>query len=83
MKDKNITRISITLCLGVIIAPIALFAIYYMEIFTSDKDLCLDSGICKEGLEINTEYGFIKINEQNCRKYNWQWNFDNSECKIK
>lgn len=37
------------------------------------KDSCLDIGICKEGLEINSKYGLIQINEENCLKYNWKW----------
>lgn len=36
-----------------------------------DIDGCLDSGDCAEGLFINTEYGKIEINKENCLKYNW------------
>jgi len=48
-----------------------------------DKDICLDSAICKEGLEVNTEYGLIKISEESCIKYNWQWNAKSKKCNMR
>jgi len=48
-----------------------------------DKDACLDSSICKEGLEINTEYGLIKINQKNCIKYGWIWDEKRKRCNMK
>lgn len=48
-----------------------------------DKDTCLDSSICKEGLEINTEYGLIKINKNNCLKYGWIWDEKRKRCNMK
>lgn len=47
-----------------------------------DEDICLDMGLCKEGLEVNTEYGKIKINEKNCKKYHWVWNEEKRYCKV-
>jgi len=47
-----------------------------------DKDTCLDTSICKEGLEINTEYGLIKINKENCLKYGWIWNDKKKSCNL-
>ena len=46
------------------------------------KDTCLDTSICKEGLEINTEYGLIKINKENCLKYNWVWDNEKKSCNL-
>ncbi len=43
-------------------------------------DTCLDTGICTDGLEINTEYGLVKINKENCIKYNWKW--ENGYCDV-
>jgi len=46
------------------------------------KDTCLDSSICKEGLEVNTEYGLIKINKNNCLKYGWIWDEKIKSCNF-
>lgn len=48
-----------------------------------DEDFCLDSAICSEGLELNTEYGKIKINKENCLKYGWGWNETKKQCDLK
>ena len=48
-----------------------------------DKDFCLDNSKCREGLEVNTKYGLIKINEANCLKYNWNWDKKSKICTIK
>ncbi len=48
-----------------------------------DKDFCLDNSICREGLKVNTKYGIIKINEENCLKYNWNWDKKSKICTIK
>ena len=69
---------------------ILLFIIYFLspEILPSvmhqlDIDTCLDTGVCAEGLEINTEYGRIKINKENCLKYSWKWNKDRNSCNLR
>ena len=49
--------------------------------FASDN--CLDTGMCKEGLEVNTEYGLVRINKENCTKYNWEWLDKIKTCEIK
>lgn len=48
-----------------------------------DIDDCLDSGACAEGLFINTEFGKIEINKENCLKYNWTWSEERKYCKLK
>jgi len=83
MSEKKIIKISIIFCLFIVILTVVLFATWYADMFNSDLDYCLDTGICKENLEINTAYGRIKINEQNCHKYNWQWDYKNRRCKLK
>ncbi len=48
------------------------------------KDTCLDIGICKEGLEIrNAEGNIVKINKENCLKYNWSWNEERKSCDVR
>lgn len=49
----------------------------------SDLDTCLDVGICAQDLEINTEYGLVKINKENCLKYHWKWDKKNKSCYIR
>ena len=49
----------------------------------SDKDICLDSGLCKKGMKVNTENGCIIINEKNCINNNGTWNKDKNECQFK
>ena len=46
-------------------------------------DVCLDSGFCAENLEVNTVHGLIKINKENCLKYNWKWDEKKKHCNIK
>ena len=47
-----------------------------------DKDVCLDSSICKAGLEINNEYGLIKVNKENSLKYKWFWDDKKKSCNL-
>lgn len=60
---------------------LGIFGILYFV--KDDKDFCLDSGICKEGLKLNTEHGKITISRENCKKYHWVWNEEQSTCFIK
>lgn len=66
--------------LSFLILFILIFGVFY--VIKDDKDICLDSGICIEGLIINTQYGEISINKENCIKYNWLWNDEKRFCKI-
>ncbi len=59
--------------------------LFSMKLFPDIKnsfaiDTCLDTGICADGLEINTEYGLVKINKENFLKYNWKW--ENGYCDV-
>lgn len=60
---------------------LGIFGIFYF--IKDDKDFCMDSGICKEGLEFNTEHGTIIITKENCKKYRWVWDEIQSTCFIK
>ena len=73
------TFLKFTILLIIIICAI------YISIIASigfDKDVCLDSSVCKEGLKINTEYGLIKINKETCLKYNWVWDDKKKSCNL-
>ncbi|MDO5438237.1 MAG: hypothetical protein Q4F80_08590 [bacterium] len=48
-----------------------------------DKDACLDSGYCKEGLSLNTANGRIIINEENCKQENGTWIDKKRVCQFK
>lgn len=58
--------------------PVSMFLFYLFD----DKDSCLDIGICAQGLEINTQYGLVLINKENCLKYNWKWDEKTKSCNI-
>ncbi len=65
----------------IILVPIILIFIGSTILF-DDKDYCLDTGKCIEGLEVNTEYGKVKITKENCLKYNWKWNEEKKWCDL-
>ena len=48
-----------------------------------DQDVCLDTGLCKEGLELNTENGIITINDQTCKENNGIWIAEKQVCCFK
>lgn len=57
--------------------------LFLFFIIKDDKDFCLDSGICAENLQLNTEYGMITITEESCKKYNWKWNSKRRYCNVR
>ncbi len=61
---------------------IILFLSLFFLLKIINTDVCLDSGLCTENLEVNTEYGLIKINKENCLKYNWKWNEKKKYCNM-
>ena len=76
---------ALKLILKIIIVLILLIYFIYLiliALIDIDKDTCLDSSFCKEGLEINTEYGLVKINKENCLKYNWFWDDEKKSCNL-
>lgn len=66
--------------LSLIAICVIILGIFY--IIKDDLDFCLDSGICAEGIEINTKYGLVKINKENCLKYGYQWNDYRKDCNL-
>ncbi|OGI00478.1 MAG: hypothetical protein A2Y25_12065 [Candidatus Melainabacteria bacterium GWF2_37_15] len=71
----------ILLCL--ILALLTVIVIFLESYWFNDKDYCLDTGRCTEGLEINTEHGRIIINKENCLKYKWKWDEKRRDCNIR
>ena len=74
---------ALKLILKILISLIILICLILIILIDIDKDTCLDSSFCKEGLEINTEYGLVKINKENCLKYNWFWDDKKKNCNLK
>lgn len=70
----------------IIITTIVLFTGCLYAISNSsflDKDVCLDSGICKEGFVLNTEEGQqIIVNKQSCIKNKGIWNDKKKFCNF-
>lgn len=64
--------------IAIVILPIFLFFFYT----NNDYDTCLDTGFCKSGIEINTEYGKVKIDKTNCLKYKWKWYEKENACFV-
>ena len=73
---------ALKLILKILISLIILICLILIILIDIDKDTCLNSSFCKEGLEINTEYGLVKINKENCLKYNWIWNDKKKSCNL-
>lgn len=72
---KAIVVFSLFICL--------LISLLLINMIFDEKDACLDMNICKEGLKVNTEYGLITINEENCQKYNWHWDSKSKRCNLR
>lgn len=56
--------------------------IAYEILIIDNQDLCLDSGVCKAGIELNTEKGKIIINKQTCQENNGKWQPEFNQCKF-
>ena len=48
-----------------------------------ELNMCLDTGICAEGIITMVEGTLGEINEENCKKYNKTWNKKNRTCNIR
>ena len=70
-----------TILFLILLSIFASLFVFYLHL-DNDKDICLDNGTCKEGLMINTQYGFIRINKESCLKYNWFWDDKTKYCTI-
>ncbi len=73
--------LSIIITIGIFL--LILLCLLFIGYATDDKDACLDTGICKKGIKINTEYGLIKVNKENCLKYSWKWDKESQTCNMR
>lgn len=48
-----------------------------------DINLCVDMGICKQGIKMKIDGELVEINEQNCKKYNKLWLDDIEACNVR
>ena len=80
---KNIILKIVKIIFAFLLILCGLVLTIFLLYFFDDKDFCLDTSICKEGLELNTEYGLIKINKENCLKYNWKWDDKSRYCDMR
>ena len=79
---KLIKKLLLSVFILIIMCPIILILLFFVAYLLDDKDYCLDTGICKENLQLNTEYGRIIISEENCKKYNWKWDSKKRYCNV-
>ncbi len=79
MKIIEIIKIVLTL---LAFSVLAIFATLFIFVY-DDKDACLDSGICKEGLPLNVEGRQIIVNEKTCKEENGNWIEKRKTCKFK
>ena len=75
-------KILLTLLILLILCPTIFIIFVFFNYLTDDLDFCLDTGSCKENLQINTEYGLITINEETCIKYHWKWDVKRRYCNV-
>ena len=83
MKEKNTIKFVNIVLLLLLFISVTLVYFLYNRYYKSDFDFCLDTGCCKEGLIVNTEYGKIEINKQNCQQYDWNWDEEFRRCQLK
>lgn len=80
-NKKEVFLLILSVCL-IIIAIVIVPTFFFFSYTNNDLDTCLDISYCKEGTEINTQYGKVKISKQNCLKYNWEWHEKDSSCRL-
>ncbi|MBQ9246357.1 hypothetical protein IJ182_08835 [bacterium] len=76
---------NIILSLVILIAVIAgiSFVLLFNYIY-DDKDACLDSGVCNEGLTLRMNDGKeIIINKDTCIQYNGEWREKRRDCILR
>jgi len=72
---------TIKICICLLSVIITLF--YIIKYIANDVDFCLDTGYCKEGLSLNTEFGQIIVNQENCINNSGIWISNKKYCKFK
>ncbi|MDR1167748.1 MAG: hypothetical protein LBK53_02510 [Heliobacteriaceae bacterium] len=54
-----------------------------MDIAFSELNMCFDISVCKEGITVGVGNESIKINKENCEKYNWTWDDEKKYCDMR
>ena len=67
----------------IVIALLIVLCSYKNLLTTIERDSCLDTSICKQGLEVNTNHGLVEINYENCLKYDWKWIEETKSCDMR
>ena len=81
-----VKKLFIRYSIFIFVLPILLISFCaYSYVFSlyDDKDACLDSGVCKEGLVIKINGQEIKINKNTCLEYNGKWREKYNDCILK
>jgi hypothetical protein len=48
-----------------------------------DMELCIDMGICPEGIKIKNDEGVLfEINKKSCTKYHYKWDEKGKWCDL-
>lgn len=48
-----------------------------------DSDICIDSGVCQEGVKVQTEKAVFVITKESCKKYGYKWNEKRKDCSLR
>ena len=56
--------------------------ILFVNYLFDDLDFCLDTGVCQEGLSLNTEKGKIIVNKDTCLDHNGKWDEKYTRCHF-
>ena len=83
MQNETKIKISLLLILFLISIFLCIIIFLFTNYLNDDKDICLDTGICKEGLIINTENGQITVNENTCAENKGKWINKDKACMFK
>ena len=67
----------------IIIVSVIIILCLIIFLTSSDKEVCLDTRVCKAGLELNTGKGMIIVNQQTCIENGGIWNNEKNVCKFK
>ena len=54
----------------------------FVNYLFDDVDFCLDTGVCQEGLPLNTEKGKIIVNKDTCLDHNGKWDEKYTRCHF-
>lgn len=51
--------------------------------FAVDNNICIDTGICKEGIYTKINGEMMEVNKKNCLKYNKEWYESINSCYVR